>query len=197
MDRAKAWKIFGSGWFWAAFIFLGYGTWIAGAALRYHFPSLPEPMGQVPNFRLTDQEGAAFGTEELTGKIWVGAWIDDPQSEVGQQAAGAMEDVLRKLLKAKEFCLVLVGGDPKRTPSPARGRWRSLHGEPDQLTALRPTLGADPRTLVLIDATGQIRGRYGTDKAGQKALLRDFTLLMSLGPKPTTPPAPQNGNTST
>jgi cytochrome oxidase Cu insertion factor (SCO1/SenC/PrrC family) len=194
VDGEKLRKIFGSGWFWLVFALAGYGLWMAGATMRYHQPKLPDAIGQVPNFQLTDQDGTPFGTQELTGKIWVGAWIEDPKGEVGQLAASAMEDVLRKMIKAKDsFCLVLIGGDPSRTPSPARGRWRSLHGESPALEALRPTLGADPRTLMLIDRQGKIRGRYGTDKAGQKALLRDFTLILSLDPAVPV----QNGKTST
>lgn len=44
-------------------------------ALGFTRPAAPPVLGNVPEFRFTDQNGDAFGSEELAGKVWVGDFI--------------------------------------------------------------------------------------------------------------------------
>ena len=39
-------------------------------------------LGNLPSFRLTDQEGRAYGSDDLDGKVWVASFIDARTGEL-------------------------------------------------------------------------------------------------------------------
>jgi len=137
----------------------------------------------APTFSLIDQDGKAFGSEQLKGKPYVAAFIFT-------HCAGAcpmMTQKMAKLQKAvpdKDVELVSFTVDPERdTPEVLKtyaknagadsSRWHFLTGSPEQLAAVaaglksaavKATDGSDQfihsDRFMLIDGNGQVRGTY-------------------------------------
>lgn len=149
--------------------------------------------GQVAPFRLTDQSGTAFGSQELSSRVWVADFIFTSCSGICPKLTTELRKLQRKL--PSEIRLVSVSVDPKRD-SPQKllsyarsygadfSNWSFLTGEPGEISGLvrksfRLSLGEvqspeEPIThssrFVLVDAEGRIRGTY--DGVDPKAVLR-------------------------
>jgi protein SCO1/2 len=161
----------------------------------------PPEFGTLPPFVLTSQDGKPFGSEELKGQVWAGAFFFTRCPTVCPRLTADMKKV-QELAKreAVPLRLVSISVDPAHdTPEVLRAfarergadlaSWTFLTGDPAviQKTAVdgfklalegEPDAGAEHfgllhgSRLVLVDQTLRIRGYYRPEEAEeQKALV--------------------------
>jgi protein SCO1/2 len=170
-------------------------TALAGSCAR-PAPVGPEPIGNVAEFQLTDQDGAPFGLAELHGKVWVTDFFFTSCPSFCPLLTQAMSELAREFAGEPALRFLSVTVDPATdTPAVLRAhavehglpqeRWRFLTGdqaairelcERSFLLAFGEDLGADgdilhSSRLVLVDAQGRVRGYYDAlDPAARKPL---------------------------
>ncbi len=181
------------------------GVALGGIALGCHEEPLPEMM-PVGAFVLADQDGHAFGTEQLRGKVWIADFIFTSCPDVCPLLSSQMSNLTHHI-DAPDVRFVSITVDPA-TDTPERlreyaqrfhadtDRWRFLTGEPDEVRAVierhfRLPVGEregrdDGRydimhgsRFVLVDRQGVVRGLYETDGDGLERLERDVGRLES------------------
>lgn len=166
-------------------------------------PALPPVLGQVPEFRLTNERGEPFGSEELRGKVYIANFIFTSCTMACPKLTGEMAKVQHRTRNLRDaLLLVSISVDPK-TDTPAvlaayarehgaiPGRWTFLTGPLEQITqavqeGFKIAIGPDEvfgtfhgEKFVLVDAKGQIRGYYDANAEGEEALVRDAGLLVN------------------
>jgi protein SCO1 len=196
--------------FWAGAIAL-LAVWPVVWALRAPLPPPPPVLGTLPAFRLTDQDGASFGSRELDGKVWVASFIFTRCTTVCPAVTATMariQDRTRNLEPA--FHLVSFSVDPTfdtpdRLATYARVHrasprlWTFLTGPEQDVQAavvkgLRETMGREGPDdgagggilhgthLVLVDARGRVRAYYSSDAPDVvDRVVRDAALLVNRG----------------
>ena len=140
--------------------------------------------GTVPEFQLVNQDGKAFGSAELRGKIWIADFIYTTCPGPCPMISSRMSE-LQKPLERTDVHLVSFTVDPaKDTPQVLRGYAEKLQAEPgrwDFLTGPQSTIynlsrngfklavsdGSDEKgipvhstRIILVDRHGAIRGYY-------------------------------------
>ena len=140
--------------------------------------------GSVPTFQLVNQNGQAFGSNQLAGKIWIADFIFTACPGPCPMISSRMSE-LQKPLEKTDVHLVSFSVDPEKdTPEVLRGYAEKLHAQPqrwDFLTGPKAAiydlskngfkLGVSDGSeevgvpvhstrMVLIDRHGQIRGYY-------------------------------------
>jgi protein SCO1/2 len=165
--------------------------------------------GMVPPFRLTDQDGQTFGTQQLLGKIWVADFVYTTCPGPCPMVSSRMAET-QKPLRDTDVRLVSFSVDPEHdTPAILRSyadklnaqpnRWKFLTGDKDtiyrlirdgfKLTTI-PNGASGPihsTRLVLVDRNGVIRGYYeATDADAITRLLADVHHLLQEQPEPTS-----------
>ena len=140
--------------------------------------------GKVPEFQLTNQDGRAFGSEQLRGKIWIADFVFTTCPGPCPIISSRMSE-LQKPLEKTDVHLVSFSVDPEHdTPQVLRAYAEKLQAQPqrwDFLTGSRKTiydlirngfkLAIDDGSsengtpvhstrVVLVDRTGEIRGYY-------------------------------------
>jgi protein SCO1/2 len=140
--------------------------------------------GSVPPFQLVNQNGQAFGSNQLAGKIWIADFIFTACPGPCPMISSRMSE-LQKPLEKTDVHLVSFSVDPEKdTPEVLRGYAEKLHAQPqrwDFLTGPKAAiydlskngfkLGVSDGSeevgvpvhstrMVLIDRHGQIRGYY-------------------------------------
>ena len=140
--------------------------------------------GSVPTFQLVNQNGQAFGSNQLAGKIWIADFIFTACPGPCPMISSRMSE-LQKPLEKTDVHLVSFSVDPEKdTPEVLRGYAEKLRAQPqrwDFLTGPKATiydlskngfkLGVSDGSeetgvpvhstrMVLIDRHGQIRGYY-------------------------------------
>lgn len=165
---------------------------LAGCARREPLPVL----GEVPVFRLTDQNGNPFDRSALDGRVWVADFI----YTTCPGPCPLMSSKMRKLQSRSHAALVSFTVDPRHDTPPvlaayARvygaepGRWHFLTGDPAELNALGlkgfklnsvdGNLQHSTR-FVLVDRHGRIRGYYlSSEENALDRLVTDITRLES------------------
>ncbi len=164
-------------------------------------------LGTVPEFRLVDQEGSAYGSADLAGRFWVADFVFSRCTSMCPLLTAAMAKLQSELEGDpvwSELRLVSFSVDPGHD-SPAvladyaaehgadDAHWKFLTGERDRIWALsvdgfklpvgENAGGADTPLFhsdrfVLVDAGGRIRGYYaGLEEDDRDALLRDLRTL--------------------
>ncbi len=196
--------------FWIAVVGL-LGAWPAVWALRSPVPPPPPVLATLPPFRLTDQDGAPFGSRELQGKVWVASFIFTRCTTVCPAITAQMariQDRMRNLEPA--FRLVSFSVDPSFDTPPqlaayARAHrasprlWTFLTGPEEAVRdavvrGLKETMGREASAdgsalgllhgthLVLVDAKGRVRGYYASDAPDVvERVVRDAALLVNRG----------------
>jgi protein SCO1/2 len=147
----------------------------------------PPVIGEVPEFRFTDQSGAAFGSRELAGRVWVGDFIFTQCRAACPGMTARFVGLQRAIESRPELAdsvrLVSFSVDPERD-SPERLReFAKRHGakaefwsfltapsgavaelslEAFALTADPPSTGGPTHSdrFVLVDRQGRLRGNY-------------------------------------
>ncbi len=166
-----------------------------GGCLRPPPSSRTDPDIEVPDFRLTDQNGRPVSRDDLRGKVWVASFIFTRCATMCPQVSASMAE-LNKELPADGVMLVSFTVDPEHdTPAVLQeygrrygadpDRWRFLTGEQDKVYRLirdgfflaveqnqgtARTTGNEvthsPR-LVVVDKRGHIRGLFDGRKVNE------------------------------
>ncbi|HZZ83130.1 MAG TPA: SCO family protein [Anaeromyxobacteraceae bacterium] len=156
-------------------------------------PELPV-LAQLPAFQLTDQDGHAFGTRELRGKVWLASFIYTRCDTICPAITAKMKRVQDATARlAPRLQLVSISVDPEHD-TPARlaayarehgalpGRWSFLTGPEEAVkqtvvSGLKVMMEKERKEdgrlegifhgshLVLVDSEGRIRGYYDSDEA--------------------------------
>lgn len=174
--------------------------------LRTRVPPSPPVLGSLPAFRLTDQHGRPFGSEDLAGRVWVASFIFTRCETVCPAITRHMariQDRTRNLeptLHLVSFSVDPEHDTPERLAEYARAHrasprmWSFLTGPADSVRetvekGLRVTMqrdAGDPSPaaithgthLVLVDGAARIRGYYDPETPGaMDRVVRDAALL--------------------
>ena len=162
-----------------------------------------EKLARVPNFKLTDQTGTPFGSENLKGKIWVANFIFTRCKGPCPLISTRMADLHTKLKKTKGGVnLVSFTVDPEHDTPPVLSKygellgadasnWKFLTGNSDDINAivvngLLQPLSNEPdgtpahsQRFVIVDGGGWIRGfRDGEDPEVLQKLMVDIGELL-------------------
>lgn len=164
--------------------------------------------GTVPFFQLVNQNGQAFGSAQLTGKIWIADFIYTTCPGPCPMISGRMSE-LQKPLDKTDVHLVSFSVDPEKdTPAVLRGyaerlqaapgRWDFLTGSKSAIYKLSHDgfklavsdgseaggLPVHSTRIVLVDRHGQIRGYYdAAEPDAMTKLLADTNHLLREQPK--------------
>jgi len=159
--------------------------------------------GSVPEFELTNQDGKAFGSAQLRGKIWIADFIYTTCPGPCPMISSRMSE-MQKPLEKTDVHLVSFTVDPaKDTPQVLRGYAEKLQAELgrwDFLTGSQSTIynlsrngfklavsdGSDEKgipvhstRMILVDRHGDIRGYYDAVEADAVTkLVADTTHLL-------------------
>ena len=176
--------------FWVAFFAIAFGFHLVRGVMSPKPQPIPEAVGVLDLFRLTDQRGRAFGTQKVAGSVWVGSVFCTRCPSVDPELMTVLHDIQHRSRNlGHRFMIVSVSVDPERdTPAAladyakaqkaSTRRWKFVTGERAPVRTLVEGLyAADglqdpvdpdaeafhpsaPHRLVLIDQVTQIRGYY-------------------------------------
>ena len=195
--------------FWALVIALGVAIPVVNQVRRAAPPPLPV-LGTLPEFRLTDQDGGAFGATELRGYVWMAGFIFTRCPTICPAITARMAKIQHRARGIEEsFRLVSFSVDPaydtpERLAAYARAHrasprmWKMLTGPLDAMKGtvedgLKIAMGTpagenDFASLfhgthfVLVDRQLRIRGYYdSSDPDVEGRLLQDATMLINRG----------------
>jgi protein SCO1/2 len=117
--------------FWAVLVAALFGLPLVRSMTR-KLGTSPPVLGTLPAFSLTDQRGQAFGSRDLTGRVWVADFVFTNCAAVCPLLTERMAEVGRRARKlGPDFHLVTITVDPERDT-------------PDKLAAYGARYGADP-----------------------------------------------------
>jgi cytochrome oxidase Cu insertion factor (SCO1/SenC/PrrC family) len=152
-------------------------------------PSFVAAADPAAPFTLTDQEGKAFSSESLAGKVWLGAVFFANCPGPCFRENQAIADILREI-KDPDFMVVSLTCDPENdTPEVLRryaerfegdpARWKFLTGDMATIERvgkgkfLLPTeVGVHAEKGVIFDRTGSLRGGFSLTDADRVELLK-------------------------
>ena len=196
--------------FWLALLAIP-AAWPLIWSLKTPVPPRLPVLGTLPAFRLTDQAGHPFGSQDLEGRAWVASFIFTRCATICPNITARMariQDRTRNLGAA--FHLVSFSVDPEfdtpeRLAAYARGHrasprlWSFLTG-PDAevkeavVNGLKIAVGREKSDdgrfdgifhgshLVLVDQRGRVRGYYDSDDRDVvEQVVRDAGLLANRG----------------
>jgi protein SCO1/2 len=159
-------------------------------------------LNKIPDFALVDQDGRAFGTNDLKGKIWVADFICTRYAGPYPLMSSHFAELDRNFGKSDALNLVTFTVDPeydiptvlKRYSQQyeASARWHFLTGDKKRIVDLATTgfrvetqgtgTGLDhlqTMTFVLVDGDGTIRSYYdGSSVEVVQRLLTDLGSLL-------------------
>ena len=164
--------------------------------------------GMVPAFQLTNQNGQAFGSGQLAGKIWIADFIYTTCPGPCPMISSRMSE-LQKPLENSDVHLVSFSVDPEKdTPAVLRDYAAKLQAQPDRWDFLTGSKSAiyklshdgfklavsdgsveqglpiHSTRMVLVDRRGQIRGYYDAVEADAITnLVADTNHLLREQPK--------------
>jgi protein SCO1/2 len=196
--------------FWLALLAIP-AAWPLIWSLKTPVPAKLPVLGSLPSFRLTDQAGHPFGSQELEGRAWVASFIFTRCATICPNITAKMtriQDRTRNLGSA--FHLVSFSVDPEydtpeRLADYARAHrasprlWSFLTGPEAEVkeavvSGLKIAVGREKSDdgrfegifhgshLVLVDQRGRIRGYYDSDESGVvDQVVRDAGLLANRG----------------
>ena len=84
---------------------------------RHDVDAMP-PIGEIPSFRFTTQEGKVLGKEDLLGKVWVADFVFTRCTGPCPVMTSRMAELAKGVAKAKDVRLVSISVDPEHdTPA--------------------------------------------------------------------------------
>jgi len=192
-------------WFWGALVGLLFALVLVRALSRKP-PRPPPALFNLPRFSLTDQDGHAYGTPNLSGKVWVADFFFTSCPTVCPKLSRRMQQLQRRTRgAASSVHLVSFSVDPEndtpdRLRTYAKGyranprRWTFLTGDSLQVDktiveGFRLAMGREATKLhqifhserfVLVDRRMRVRGLYDATDAGIEELLADIGLVLNL-----------------
>ena len=156
--------------------------------------------GTVPPFQLVNQNGQAFGSAQLAGKIWIADFIYTSCTDTCPLQTGMMAKLQEEYAAKPEVQLVSITVDPERdTPQVLKGYaqahhanpagWSFLTGTPAEIRDVAGRYGViykkTPRGDVdhtfltsLVDQNGTLRVQYMGVKFDPDEMLRDLKSLV-------------------
>lgn len=163
---------------------------------------LREPLGKIPAFNFTDQNGKTFSNKNLDGKVYVADFIYTSCESSCPMLSSNLTTVQNAIPKSEPFRIVSYSLDPERDSVPRLKAfaekfhaidsiWFFLRGPRDEIY----TLGSDgfmqsvinnqdsvinhSQKLILVDKNSMIRGFYnGMDSVELQLLIRDVNFLL-------------------
>jgi protein SCO1/2 len=199
----------GRPFFWLLIIGAGIAFPVLNQARRAPPPPLPV-LGTLPDFRLTDQDGRAFGAAELRGYVWMAGFIFTRCPTICPAITARMGKIQKRARGIEEgFRLVSFSVDPAydtpaRLADYARAHkasprmWKMLTGSIESMKStvedgLKIAMGTpegdqDFASLfhgthfVLVDKDLRIRGYYDSSAPDtEDRILQDATMLINRG----------------
>jgi protein SCO1/2 len=182
--------------------------WLRHAQVQHLAARQIDNYGHVPDFRLTNQNGQPYGSEQLRGKIWIADFIYTTCPGPCPMISTRMSE-LQKPLRDTDVQLVSFSVDPEKdTPAVLRtyaetakadpARWNFLTGPVATIYALsrdgfhlaalpegdKPGQPVHSTRMVLVDRHEVIRGYYDATAADALTkLLADTSHLLREQPK--------------
>jgi len=189
-------------------ITLGLLLWLRNVEMSALRQRTVSSYGKLPSFQLTNQNGQAFGSGQLAGKIWIADFIYTTCPGPCPMISSRMSE-LQKPLENSDVHLVSFSVDPEKdTPAVLRdyaaklqaqpGRWDFLTGPKSAIYKLshdgfklavsdgsaEQGLPIHSTRMVLVDRRGQIRGYYDAVEADAITnLVADTNHLLREQPK--------------
>jgi len=156
----------------------------AAVACSQHTASL-EVLGDIPQFELVSQDGQAFHSQTLAGKIWVADFIYTTCPGPCPRMTSQMREVQDAVLKIPDVRIVSFTVDPAKDTPPVLTEYAKTHGASSSIwyfltgpVATLQMLDRDAFKLgnidgtmqhstrfVLVDRQGRIRGYYDTSES--------------------------------
>ncbi len=197
-------RLVGNPWFWVAFVTLMF-VGIIGRTMMREPPVVPKAMFNIPKWQMTDQDGRAFGTDNLKGKVWVANFIFTSCPSI----CPALSEKMAYLQKhtrhaANHVHLVSFSVDPENdSPEVLKAyaqryranpvRWSFVVGDSKSIDEVivkgfKLATGKEGPDLmqvfhserfVLIDREQNVRGLYEATDEGMKKLLVDIGLVLN------------------
>lgn len=185
-------------------------AWPLVWSLRTRVPPPPPVLGTIPPFELVDERGRAFGSKDLSGRVWIASFVFTRCETVCPRITGRVARIQERTRSLEpELHLVSFSVDPEHD-TPARlaeyarahranpRMWTFLTGSAGAVQAtvekgLRVSMGKDPGDpspagishgshLVLVDRAGRIRGYYDPEVPDAvDRVVRDAALLVNRG----------------
>jgi cytochrome oxidase Cu insertion factor (SCO1/SenC/PrrC family) len=164
-------------------------------------PDYVAPLDGSAPFTLTDQEGKAFSSESLAGKVWLGAVFFANCPGPCFRENQAIAEILSEI-KDPDFMVVSLTCDPENdTPEALRryaerfeadpARWKFLTGDMATIERigkgkfLLPTeVGVHAEKGVVFDRSGKLRDGYSLTHADRVELLKSHIREVLAEPKP-------------
>ncbi len=197
-------------WFWV----LAVGFFFAYPALKSVQRELPAELPvlyQLPAFTLLNEEGRAFGSEDLHGKVYVASFLFTSCTTACPIILKELQMVQHRLRGVIDRAAIVSFSVDPEVDRPqvlyqvARERkanpnvWRFLTGTPSEIRSLlvdgfKVPMGereeiadnvmdvAHSNKFVLVDQQGRVRGYYSADKAGVNQMMIDVGLLINRKP---------------
>jgi protein SCO1/2 len=164
--------------------------------------------GLIPPFQLINQDGQAFGSSNLAGKIWIADFIYSTCPGPCPMISSRMSEMQKPLEKTDVHFVSFTVDPEKDTPAQLReyagrlkaqpGRWDFLTGPKSEIYRLsqegfklaavdRSSSNPEPlhsTRMILVDRRGQIRGYYDATTADAVTkLLADTNHLLKEQPR--------------
>jgi protein SCO1/2 len=196
--------------FWFIALAVGFIVPLSRAvALGWNAPSGPTLKMPLPEFRLTNERGEAYGSADLKGRVWVADFVFTTCPTACPKLTGEMQKIQHRGRNLGDaFHLVTFTVDPENdTPQVLAAYAERYHASPARWTFLTGKLGDLETTvvkgfkiamgkeetspasnifsifhgerLVLVDQGGNIRGYYDANEEGEDALLKDVGLVVN------------------
>jgi protein SCO1/2 len=184
------------------------GLTIAGTAACGDGEEPLRTLFHVPAFELTADDGTAFGSQSLRGRVWIASFLFSSCTSVCPTLASQLATLEERTAPyGDRVHIVSITVDPE-VDTPERlheyaarfrhdpARWTFLTGHPDTVNATirRGFLMPEPErrdieqapgydvmhgaNVMLFDETGGCRGLYRTDGPGMEQLLHDIDRLL-------------------
>lgn len=175
----------------------------AGLYLMQQRPPPPQSMGHLEPWQLIDQNGGAFGSEQLAGAPYVTSFFFTSCPSICPKIMAAMKTVQARTDAGLRLVSITV--DPQTDTPPVLldaqqrygvdpARWRLVTGTDTQIRKVvvdgfKTYVGnkkarqddvfdiAHGARLVLVDGDGEVRGHFETDAAGLDRLIAAYKSL--------------------
>lgn len=190
---SRATRVFGSQWFWWAFVAAGFAVW-TGGFLRLDPPDLPPDLGALAEIVADGPDGQPVRSGALAGRVWVAARLDDRCAD-DCPARVAMRDLQKRFRRIKDKLQLVSVCDAADCRAETAQAVAEYYGEKPGVWSVWQTKdGSALRSgeLTVVDRAGRVRGRYPFEKAGRAEVVRDVTRLFSLAPRRAPPVEPQS-----
>lgn len=201
--------VFGSAWLWLGLAAIGLIVPVVTRVLRPAPPPLPV-LGTLPAFQLTAEDGTAYGSGQLDGKVWLAGFIFTRCPTICPAVTATMGKIQKRARQIEpDFRMISFSVDPGYdTPARLLEYARAHRASPRLWHFLTGSLDAVKQTVVdglkiaigepqgqqdfasifhgthfvLVDRNQKIRGYYDSnDESVVDRVLSDAAMLINRG----------------